>query len=538
MLLKPTHHIMPASLGLTLLWAVLYLPILGLAPLFDYDETIYAQTALDMLHQSQFIVPQANGLFFFEKPPFTYYLMQGAYLLFGENAFSARLPSALFTLFGALYLLYLGKRVSGITTGVMMACIYLTLLETGLLGHAAILDAVLNFWILLALGSYILWSMFDLRRDALWCAVAMGVAVSIKGPVGLVIPCAIIVVDRVLSGQWRKLVSIPWIACLALFFLCASPWYILIVMVQGWGFLYEFIMVHNIGRALNPMQGHSGAWYYYLMVFCVAVLPWLAWMPSVWLQTWRQRKCADPEAWILRLCLIWIVLVIVIFTIAQTKLPHYISSLLPAVAISLGLFLHHYFPSLPTLNKIKYATTLLLLPLIVLLASLFLWFPKVTQWVHHPRALAILSQDVTPSNWIVVSGVFLLLTLLYVLYNQKKTYIFGSFVALAFLLQIALFGTLAPFAAKFSQGPSLAIAQEIKDLNPEVAVLSYHLNLPSISFYSGRSYHVVLDAKDPLFANDQTFALILRDEHRESITQPMQTLLKQGGLQLLFHKAQ
>lgn len=538
MLSKPIPSTVPAWLGLTLLWAVLYLPTLGLTPLFDYDETIYAQTALDMLHQSQFIVPQANGLFFFEKPPFTYYLMQGAYLLFGENAFAARLPSALFTLFGALYLLYLGKRVSGITTGVMMACLYLTLLETALLGHAAILDAVLNFWILLALGSYILWSLSGLRRDALWCALAMGVAVSIKGPVGLVIPCAIIVVDRLLSGQWKGLKNIPWLPCLALFFLCASPWYVLIVMVEGWSFLYEFIMVHNIGRALKPMQGHGGAWHYYLLVFCVAVLPWLAWMPSVWLQTWRQRASRDPQAWLLRLCLIWIVLVIIIFTIAQTKLPHYISSLLPAVAISLGLFLHQCFPSPRMLNVIKYGTVAVLLPLTLLLSSVFMWFPLVSQWVQHPRALAILSQDVSPSNWLMVSGLLLFMSLAYVLWNQKQKHVFASFVIVAVCLQVALFGTLAPFAAKFAQGPSLAIAQEIKTLAPEMPVLSYHLNLPSISFYAQRSYHVVLDEADPLFANDQDFVLILRDEHRDKLSQPMQTLVQQGGLQLLLHKAQ
>ncbi|MDQ6966649.1 MAG: hypothetical protein Q9M23_06975, partial [Mariprofundaceae bacterium] len=55
--------------ALLLVWGVLTLATLGLAPLFDYDETIYAQTAIDMMHKGEWIVPTANGLQFFEKPP-------------------------------------------------------------------------------------------------------------------------------------------------------------------------------------------------------------------------------------------------------------------------------------------------------------------------------------------------------------------------------------------------------------------------------------------------------------------------------------
>ena len=50
---------------LMLLWAALTLPSLGLAPLFDYDETIYAQTAIDMMRLGEWIVPTANGMQFF-----------------------------------------------------------------------------------------------------------------------------------------------------------------------------------------------------------------------------------------------------------------------------------------------------------------------------------------------------------------------------------------------------------------------------------------------------------------------------------------
>ncbi len=138
---------------LLLSWAVLTLPGLGLAPLFDYDETVYAQTALDMMHHGQWIVPTANGMQFFEKPPFTYYLMDISFKLFGENAFAARLPSAVFTLLTAWVLFAGASRLKDRRFGLMAAGIFLSMLEVGLLAHAAILDAVLNFFIAAALVS-------------------------------------------------------------------------------------------------------------------------------------------------------------------------------------------------------------------------------------------------------------------------------------------------------------------------------------------------------------------------------------------------
>ncbi|MDX8396220.1 MAG: glycosyltransferase family 39 protein, partial [Mariprofundaceae bacterium] len=155
---------------LILFWAILTLPTLATAPLFDYDETIYAQTALDMMRLGEWVVPTANGLQFFEKPPFTYYLMDLCFTIFGENAFSARLPSAIFTLLTALLLLRFGERIHSRPFGFATAVIYLTMLEVGLLGHAAILDAVLNFFITACLLNYFLWLDSYQRRYALWTA--------------------------------------------------------------------------------------------------------------------------------------------------------------------------------------------------------------------------------------------------------------------------------------------------------------------------------------------------------------------------------
>jgi hypothetical protein len=166
---------------LLLFWGALALPSLGLAPLFDYDETVYAQTALDMMHHGQWIVPTANGMAFFDKPPITYYLMDLSFKVFGANAFAARLPSVIFTMLTAWVLFAAGARLHGRRFGLAAAAIFLSTLEVALLAHAAILDAVLNFFIAASLLSYAIWVREGSPGMAYAMAAAMGAAVSVKG---------------------------------------------------------------------------------------------------------------------------------------------------------------------------------------------------------------------------------------------------------------------------------------------------------------------------------------------------------------------
>jgi len=523
---------------LALLWLLLTLPALGMVPLFDYDETIYAQTAADMMRLGQWIVPTANGLDFFEKPPFTYYLMDIAFKIFGENSFSARLPSALFTLFTAWLLFRFGEQRGDSRMGLWAALVFLSMFEVGLLAHAAILDAVLNFFIVGTLLYYLRWLTDHSMRNALICAAMMGLAVAIKGPVGVVVPVMVIVIDRLLVGAlWQTLRRIPWLAALPVFMICASPWYVMIFWLHGYDFLYEFIWVHNIGRALHPMQGHGGGWHYYIVVFIVSSLPWLFWLP--WL--FRQCRLAGTEADIhlIRFAMIWLLSVIVLFSFAQTKLPHYISCVYPALALALAVAWQRKAYTLP--RYIGYGTVILLLPI----ASVLLLFPwlytSAADYVHHPRAVAILAQNIHPSLMITFAGVVLLAVLGWLLAARKKQSI-AIFIVLGIVLQSALMWPLASFAGRLMQAPTMHAASIIRSFPTAITVFSYNLNAPSVSFYAGRNYRIILGAK-----GRQTWAsaarpkvLLMREASRKDfpLLKDHQLLLNQGGYLMFKDKGQ
>jgi len=512
------------AMVLAALWLLLTLPALGLTPLFDYDETIYAQTAVDMMRLGQWVVPTANGIDFFEKPPFTYYLMDIGFSLFGQNAFAARLPSALFTLMTAFLLFRFGERRGDARMGLMAAAIFLSMFEVGLLAHAAILDAVLNFFIVATLLYYWHWLESDRYSDALLCAAMMGLAVAIKGPVGAVVPVLVIMLDRLLVADlWATLRRIPWLQALPLFFVCASPWYVMIVWQHGTSFLHEFIWVHNIGRALHPMQGHGGGWHYYLVVFAVSSLPWLFWLP------WLLRHWDRRQAPLIRLALLWIAVVVVLFTFAQTKLPHYISCIYPALALALAAAWRAKQHDVP--HYVRYATACLFAP--VALALLFFpWlYAQLPAYIHHPRALAVVEQAITPSWSIsIAGGILLLATVALVVWRKHLLWLF---VVFGVLLQSALMLPLASFAGRVMQGPTMHAAALMRAMPVDVQWFSYQLNAPSLSFYAQRNYHIVLDevgwqqwqqAQPPK-------VLIMREEsliHRPTL-KAAEVLLHEGG---------
>lgn len=510
------------------------LATLGLAPLFDYDETIYAQTAVDMMHHGEWIVPAANGLQFFEKPPFTYYLMDLCFSVFGENAFAARLPSALFTLATAMLLLHFGTRLHSRRFGLAAAAIFLSMLEVGFLAHAAILDAVLNFFIAACLLNYALWVHGGERRHALWTVAMMGAAVSIKGPVGAVVPVMVIVVERLLSGNFRRLIAeIPWLAALPLFFLTATPWYLMILIEHGPGFLYEFIWVQNIGRALHPMQGHGGGWHYYILVFVVSVLPWLAVLPWAGRQAWSRRRDEDVLALLARLGMVLTVLVVILFTFAQTKLPHYISCIYPGVALVLASVWIRVIPDEGVARRMVRITLLLLVPVALLLMAIPLIYPWLQTLPHHPRAVAIMTQEIHPSLWISCMGGLLLLMLVWLSRQASSARLLFALVVAGMTLQFTLLIGAGGFAGRLMQAPTMAIVDKIRAMPVEMPFYSYNLNAPSISFYAGRNYQMELgDAGiENLSHLKAPFALMLRSESRSQLSwlSTLQPAVDQGG---------
>ncbi len=107
-------------------------------------------------------------------------------------------------------------------------------------------------------------------------------------------------------------------------------------------FLAEFFWRHNVSRALASMEGHDGGVLFYPIALLVGTFPWSLWLiPIVWWgikakRTWRGHTTS------MTLAGVWVAVTILLFTVASTKLPSYITSCYPGVALVVGGFLKDF----------------------------------------------------------------------------------------------------------------------------------------------------------------------------------------------------
>ncbi len=315
---------------LSMVGAFLCLVNLGGPSLWDRDEGRNAGAALEMMESQDWVVPKFNAQLRVDKPALLYWLQIGAYRLFGITEFAARLPSALAALLTMLAAYELGRRLFNPATGLLGALVVVSTPMFCAAARFANPDALLHLFTVLVL--LLFWLGYERGR---LCFVSMGVAAGLavlaKGPVGLVLPAAVIGVflawNRQLQLLCRGRLFLGWLA----FLLVALPWYVWVAVDTKANFLRGFLLNHNVDRFLNPMENHRGAYWYYLVVLVVGFAPWsvfLGW--ALWHglrgTVWKAATspAALPEHLPHRFLCCWLAVYLVFFSLAATKLPNYV----------------------------------------------------------------------------------------------------------------------------------------------------------------------------------------------------------------------
>ena len=126
-----------------LLFAVLYVALLGVRPLITPDEPRYGAMAADMLASGQWLKLRMAGFTYYEKPPMGVWLIAASEAVFGHNAFAVRLPGALASLVSALCAGMVARRVSGRAEAAPLAAlVQLTTVFPMVIGTFAVLDPI------------------------------------------------------------------------------------------------------------------------------------------------------------------------------------------------------------------------------------------------------------------------------------------------------------------------------------------------------------------------------------------------------------
>ncbi len=374
-----------APLGLIVVFAtVIFFSGLGEAPYWDRDEPRNAGCAAEMMARGDWIVPTFNDQIRAQKPVLLYWLMMLAYQVFGTGEFAGRFFSAL----AAVGTCLLTWRIARIFFDQMTALIASLALCTNLMfcvaARAATPDSILIFFCTAALAFFVSgWSKssgnskadpwespFESRGCFLGIYLMLGLAVLAKGPVGFVLPMAMmgwfLLQERQAhfqsdSNSYGMLQSLAmpfhpqnFLAVLqsmrplaggCIVLAISAPWFVLVGLETDGAFTSQFFLTENFGRATRTFENHSGGLWFYPLAILAGFFPWsMFWGPVVAAlcigRFGKQRTNFPPG---IRFGLIWITVQVVSFSIVSTKLPSYVTPCYPALAIITAFVLSRHF---------------------------------------------------------------------------------------------------------------------------------------------------------------------------------------------------
>jgi 4-amino-4-deoxy-L-arabinose transferase-like glycosyltransferase len=356
---------------------VVFFVNLGGPRLWDRDEPRNAGCAREMLIAGDWVTPVFNAELRTHKPVLLYWFMMTAYSVGGANEFTARFWSAALAVGTVLITYHLGRRLFHARVGVWAGVALASALMFDVAARAATPDSVLIFFSALSLLVYVLATHQPPAEDGApndaipaplsWPAAVlmyglMGVAMLAKGPVGLVLPTAVV-------GMYLLIVTLPhkdapwwlqlvrpfaplhflrtcWrmrpITALAASFAVALPWYVWVHVRTGGEWTEGFFFTHNLSRATAPMEGHDGSVLFYPLAVMVGFFPWSVFTVPLLIDLTARLRRGDPcrPGYVFAAC--WVGVYLGLFSLAQTKLPSYVTPMYPALALLAGSFIYHW----------------------------------------------------------------------------------------------------------------------------------------------------------------------------------------------------
>ncbi len=474
--------------------ALITLPGLGVGTLWDNSETAYGEVAREILLSHDWVIMHLNGMPWFVQPPLYFWVAAICAHIFGVGTFALRLPAALATIAMGAVTGYAVARQVGTRAGIFASLALSSCFMQAIVGRLAIMDALLD----LAVAFAIFWWFRALQtgrdRYVVFGAIAAALGFLVKGPVAPVIALLVIVPygwwnGRAEAVRWPSLRA--WIVGIIAFIAIVLPWFAALVARSGLSSLGWLLGHYTFGRYTGVIENQSGPLWYYLPVIVLGFFPWIAFLPVAIAWAVRRLRLGDvtPEAArLLRLAFVWIVLPLVFFSFARTKLPNYVALEFPALALLVGLYLDAVAQGARRLAAIvSIATIPLFIGLLAVAISIF----------ARDNRLGVAEAQLMPELIVMGSAIFLgaLITLVLLLKRPWTGYApYGLGVAtIVVMATIAIFAM--PYVEAFKPVPPLArVIQQDRRPGDLVAIQSVS-GSNGLLFYT-QPHVYVLDAPD------------------------------------------
>lgn len=331
---------------------------IGIYPLIDIDETRYVNMSRYMYLTKEYLTPILNFEPFLEKPPLYFWLNVISFKLFGyKSIFAARFMTGLVGSFIVFYTYFFAKKLlKSKLYGFLSATVLLASAWFLVFTHVAILD--LNFMAFSAAAIYsaVLPLFIEKEENKKYCwyfgYLFMALSILAKGFIGIAVPCMVVFFTylffRKLKELFKPLYILPGVLILLL---VALPWHILIYQAYSQEWVNMYILKHHFARLLNSEGlGRKQPFLFYVPIILAGLIPWTFNLIVIVIRDIKRliRKIRftksigaffvidTDEKKAMAFCYIYAICVFLFFSSASTKLPPYILTMFPALALIVG----------------------------------------------------------------------------------------------------------------------------------------------------------------------------------------------------------
>jgi 4-amino-4-deoxy-L-arabinose transferase-like glycosyltransferase len=285
--------------------------------LFVGDETKYGQVVREMRATGSFFLPTLNGTPFTHKPPLHFWLIDLLTVPLGVySTWAFVLPS----LMGLVFLLWLMWRIGGPLAA--FVCGSSMMVWTS--AQSARMDVTFTAFLVLAFWQLERFFERDDFRALLWCGIAIGIAILIKGPMAPVIAIVLFGLE-----WWRRRGAPRGNYAPAILAMIVIPllWFVPAMILGGGAYTHDVIVKQTVGRAIASWVHNAPPWFYVLHL-PASLFPWFFLACVAVFALWRTQ----------RFLINWIIAVLVPYSIMSSKLDVYMMAMIPPIALLIARY--------------------------------------------------------------------------------------------------------------------------------------------------------------------------------------------------------
>ena len=317
---------------ITVVAGLFFIPFLGGVHLFDWDEINFAELSREMLITGDYLHLTINFEPFWEKPPLFIWMQVVSMKIFGINEFAARFPNAVCGILTLIALYHYGKKLFNKRFALIWTLSFFGSLLPAFYFRSGIIDPWFNLLIFLSLIHFVAgyWkqkelfkslNQFSPTKNYIVSGILLGLAVLTKGPAALLIAGGVVGV-YMLYKRFNGFVSAKAIGLVILVSLAIPMIWFGIDYLQNGPWFVKTFATYQWRLFSTPDAGHGGFPGYHLVVLLVGCFPISIFALAAFKnQKIQETHIADLKIWMF----ILLAVVVILFSIVQSKIVHYSS---------------------------------------------------------------------------------------------------------------------------------------------------------------------------------------------------------------------